>query len=118
MTTLYVVAVYVEDRNYGGPEEGGWWYTAGELDHIESSFLDEDDAWVWANAWNEDRPEEQGWRYAPSKHATVVELPRRELKYEVASQICHSDWDVDEERDYEWRWDVPTYYPEARPHYC
>jgi len=21
------------DENYGGPEEGGWWYTAGDLEH-------------------------------------------------------------------------------------
>ncbi len=26
--TLYV-NVYLEDRHYGGPEEGGWWYDAG-----------------------------------------------------------------------------------------
>jgi len=25
------VAVYLTQRLYGGPEEGGWWYDAGEL---------------------------------------------------------------------------------------
>lgn len=27
---FYTIAVYLEDRKYGGPEEGGWWYDAGE----------------------------------------------------------------------------------------
>lgn len=27
---FYTVAVYLEDRAYGGPEEGGWWYDYGE----------------------------------------------------------------------------------------
>lgn len=25
-----VVAIYLVDRAYGGPEEGGWWYDCGE----------------------------------------------------------------------------------------
>lgn len=28
---FYTVAVYLEDQSYGGPEEGGWWYSCGEL---------------------------------------------------------------------------------------
>ena len=27
---FYTVAIYLEDRAYGGPEEGGWWYDCGE----------------------------------------------------------------------------------------
>ena len=26
----FVVSIYLVDRSYGGPEEGGWWYTHGE----------------------------------------------------------------------------------------
>jgi hypothetical protein len=26
---FYTVAVYIKDRHYGGPEEGGWYYEAG-----------------------------------------------------------------------------------------
>ena len=29
--TRYVVALYEIDRRHGGPEEGGWWYDAGDL---------------------------------------------------------------------------------------
>ena len=27
---FYTVAIYLTDRAYGGPEEGGWWYDCGE----------------------------------------------------------------------------------------
>jgi hypothetical protein len=30
-TQQWFVGVYLVDRCYGGPEEGGWWYDAGEL---------------------------------------------------------------------------------------
>lgn len=29
------VSLYETSRNYGGPEEGGWWYTSYTLDHSE-----------------------------------------------------------------------------------
>lgn len=28
---VYYVAVYAVNRNFGGPEEGGWWWDSGEL---------------------------------------------------------------------------------------
>jgi len=28
--TMYSIAIHLVDRAYGGPEEGGWWYTYGE----------------------------------------------------------------------------------------
>lgn len=27
---FYTVAIYLADRAYGGPEEGGWWYDCGQ----------------------------------------------------------------------------------------
>lgn len=27
---FWTVAIYLIDKSYGGPEEGGWWYTHGE----------------------------------------------------------------------------------------
>ncbi len=35
MTT---VAVFLVDRAYGGPEEGGWWYDTGEPAHEYARF--------------------------------------------------------------------------------
>lgn len=32
---FYTVAIFMVDRSYGGPEEGGWWYDTGHpLDYI------------------------------------------------------------------------------------
>lgn len=28
---MFQVAIYHVDQAYGGPEEGGWWYTHGDL---------------------------------------------------------------------------------------
>lgn len=43
------VNVYLEDRMYGGPEEGGWWYDAGILvrssPYLGPSTLDAERAW-------------------------------------------------------------------------
>lgn len=27
---FWTVAIYLRDKRFGGPEEGGWWYTCGE----------------------------------------------------------------------------------------
>ena len=37
------VNVYEVDRIYGGPEEGGWWYDAGEV-MLSERFYDRDAA--------------------------------------------------------------------------
>jgi hypothetical protein len=34
-----VVATYLVDRAYGGPEEGGWWYDCGQLVRVEGTFF-------------------------------------------------------------------------------
>ena len=38
MAGKLVAAVYLVDRAYGGPEEGGWWYTYGELVRVIRTF--------------------------------------------------------------------------------
>jgi hypothetical protein len=128
---LHVVAVYAEDRAYGGPEEGGWWYTTGELVGVVGAVFDEDEAWEIARMWNETNPLEDryGRRGYPGERATVVELGRRQLKPEYMDYACHGYgdelWEVDKDHNSvvkaqyaETRWDIPTYYPEGRPHYC
>lgn len=34
----YTVAVYLADRAYGGPEEGGWWFDSGVPAHEFARF--------------------------------------------------------------------------------
>lgn len=68
---FYTVAIYMEDRLYGGPEEGGWYYTAGypcmepQCAPYLRGFDDEAAAAAYAfdlneyvlPLWNQDRPE-------------------------------------------------------------
>jgi hypothetical protein len=42
--TKLVVATYLVDRAYGGPEEGGWWYRRGELIAVDGTFFRDDSA--------------------------------------------------------------------------
>lgn len=113
----YAVAVYDETQEYGGPEEGGWWYMTGELVGVAHWFYNEDVAYEVARGYNE-RFEKESWNsYKEGFHARVVEVPRRELKEKYADDACHSDGDWPDYA-YEMRWDVPTYWPERRPHYC
>lgn len=53
----YTVAVYLCDRAYGGPEEGGWWYACGvpseEHAHHTRGFVGENSAYVYARKLND-----------------------------------------------------------------
>lgn len=51
--TVHVVAFYEIDRNYGGPEEGGWWYDSGSLVRVSRVFKSEDAALAYARRAND-----------------------------------------------------------------
>ena len=44
MRKRYYVNVYEYSREYGGPEEGGWYYDAGCNGYVWNSYFDEDAA--------------------------------------------------------------------------
>jgi len=44
MKDAYVVAFYRIDREYGGPEEGGWYYDSGSLIRVSRVTFDEAEA--------------------------------------------------------------------------
>jgi hypothetical protein len=56
---FYTVAIYMEDRAYGGPEEGGWYYDTAELcmepeaAQFLRGFKDEAEAMDYADALNQ-----------------------------------------------------------------
>lgn len=53
MATIYSVAIYNEQLAYGGPEEGGWWYDAGEIvARPVRYFRDEEQAFAYARRIN------------------------------------------------------------------
>lgn len=53
--TMFTVAVYECTRVYGGPEEGGWWYDAGDIDtdYGVSRFNTEADAITYCHYLNQ-----------------------------------------------------------------
>lgn len=69
---FYVVSLFLLNRAYGGPEEGGWWYTIGEVVDPKNYpiiqppnpghgcqvrpeiFNDKQNAEHWAKAWTRD----------------------------------------------------------------
>ncbi|MXX33247.1 MAG: hypothetical protein F4107_10845 [Gemmatimonadetes bacterium] len=42
--TVWFVNEYETDRQYGGPEEGGWWYDTGRFVRCRGVFKDRDAA--------------------------------------------------------------------------
>ncbi len=117
--SYHVVATYYRDQAYGGPEEGGWWYSTYELADVIGGAQSDVEAWEQATAFNDAlEPNEQ-------PRATVVELGRDELKAEYQRYLDYGDGDdlFDEAGnvlpEYKvTRWDVPEYMPETRPYYC
>lgn len=116
MNRIYVVAVYERWREYGGPEEGGWYYTAGELVDLDAAFSTRWAAYERAGYMNDDfrvrYPDEspssralsdvtqkpldyyRDWTSTPRRYgsylrADVVVLGELVLRPEFAEQSCH-----------------------------
>lgn len=60
----WTVGVYTSYQVYGGPEEGGWWYSAGSLteygrmrffDNFEEAQAYSNELWRWVEGQNERR---------------------------------------------------------------
>ena len=93
---LLSVALYQEDQQYGGPEEGGWWYDAGELLHRPARyFRNEDAAYAYARRFN-DLLHHYVNRHRPS-YSSVLSEGR------VVAMVHEGH--------------PPAYYPATRPHY-
>lgn len=52
-TDMYFVSVYDVTRNFGGPEEGGWWYDSGVLVSVVGCLTKEDADRVYDTLINE-----------------------------------------------------------------
>jgi plasmid replication initiation protein len=91
----YVIAFYELDRAYGGPEEGGWWFTTGQLVRVFRTAKTEDRAYEIARRANSlldvlqkgKRPIDS-MAYGGGRHGAIV-----------------------------FRKTAPEYFPKSRPHY-
>ena len=95
--TNYFVTVFLSDRAYGGPEEGGWWYDCGERlkDRRVFVFQNEDDAIAFSRRYNERLAK---W---PNKN-------RRDINSVLSEGVYTAEIFEDS---------LPDYYPTQRPHY-
>lgn len=52
MKKTFIVAAYDCGQEYGGPEEGGWWYDAGSLVRVLKLFRNEELAFDYCSRLN------------------------------------------------------------------
>ena len=91
----YVLAVYEIDQAYGGPEEGGWWYSTGQLIRVLGVRRNEDDAYALARRLN-------GWMDKMQSHLRPVSS----MAYDGGRYQVEVHEDI-----------PPPHYPQTRPHY-
>lgn len=91
----YVVAVYLQDRAYGGPEEGGWWYDCGEMVRTMRTFGSEERAIAYCRKLND-------------RLAGSLNRDRRE----ISSVLSEGRYGAEVYDDF-----APHHYPSNRPHY-
>lgn len=103
--TFFTVAVYLANRAYGGPEEGGWWYDCGQrvdeaLDGlgIPRIFTDEHEAAAYARELSVKLDEKLN---SPAGYRTDLSSVCCEGRYEA--RVCAEYPD--------------PHYPSERPHY-
>ena len=95
----YTVRVYLQELSYGGPEEGGWYYTTGEFarefGYLTRSFKERWEALKYANDLHETTLDELN-KHRPSLSS-------------VLSQGCYAA-EV-------WTEEAPLCYPTFKPRY-
>lgn len=98
--TALVVAVYETDRRYGGPEEGGWYYDAGELRRVVRVF----------------RPHQKVQAYSLARRINrALDYKRRQdPHYRSPSSVLYAGGHLEAEVH---KNTAPEFYPERRPHY-
>jgi hypothetical protein len=89
-TKKWYVRAYEVGREYGGAEEGGWWYDAGSAVTANVEFTNFDEALAYVNKLRE-------------------EYPRTGRR---SSVLGGEDYDVDYSDQ-----PLPDYFPEFRPFY-
>jgi hypothetical protein len=96
MTNRYVVAVYLQDRAYGGREEGGWYYDCGE--HVRTMR-------VFAS-------EQRAVQYCQRLNKKLDSAALNEGRREISSVLSTGRYGAEIHYDL-----APAFYPSQRPHY-
>ena len=96
--TTYIVAAYDCSMCWGGPEEGGWWYDAGELVRTLKTFRLESAAFDFCRRLN---MRLQSRTFGPNAG-----------KHDYTSVLSEGDIQAAVYENY-----APAIFPEARPRY-
>jgi hypothetical protein len=102
---MWSVAIYLVDRSFGGPEEGGWYYSEGDLVHPDELSVE---GWTPGGVFGkEDEAIEfcDGLQRAldagPNKSRRPISSVLSTGRYRA---MIHSGW-------------PPQHFPDTRPHY-
>jgi hypothetical protein len=116
---FWTVAIYLADRVYGGPEEGGWWYEAGyRIDHLlhginPNSLLTvfDGEGTRYQDTEEQTAAEQEAHEYAANLQVLLdvtVNVGRRDIGSVLSSGRYYA-------RAYPGH--PPAHYPATRPHY-
>jgi hypothetical protein len=97
---MYLIALYEDNRAYGGPEEGGWWYDTGTLVRVVAVARRKDRAYELAKRC--DYWLEKCWQKRPMKYR----IPVSSVNYTGGHFSAHVYKHV-----------APQHFPEVRPQY-
>lgn len=98
MRNFFLVAVYLEDLRYGGPEEGGWYYRVGSLTRIVKGFNSEASAYAYCSRLNGKLKSRE---FGPNRG-------RRDMSSVLSAGEYWASVYTDQ---------APKYFPDRKPHY-
>lgn len=103
--TIFWVGVYLEDRAYGGPEEGGWWFDYGQLQTAR---------WVYekCGAFPSCHPTRAAAKLVREDFQAALESLNEERRSDIGSVLSEGRFValIFENQ-------LPSHYPETRPRY-
>lgn len=100
MPSFYCVSIYMTDRAYGGPEEGGWWYGTGEP--VKELGMHTRCFHIL----------EEAQEYAEVLRNTILPDLNKGRR-PISSVLSEGQFDVQIDED-----EYPAPYPKERPYYC
>lgn len=111
------VSIYSRTRNYGGPEEGGWWYDRNHLEYYKQCSCEEEAQAV--KEVFEKKVEERNQQYQAERHKYYESMPDGPDPYYDTEGYIPTGWNDGEEflvviEDQPGQWDNSN---EPRPHY-
>jgi hypothetical protein len=103
---MWSVAIYEQDKAFGGREEGGWWYDTSTLvmDGIIYANVGMTPAWFNSHA--------EAVAYLDKMREAIVRAWLNEGNYQPGSVLCDGWYGAELHEDA-----MPKFYPTVRPHY-